>query len=702
MSNEQDAGIEALATTPVAEFEGTDIKTDPETGVDVFADRAAVKLVLDNQQQAETYMNINQWAAQWLDATTIYQSPKSSSAFDGGQTGQANVPKFMLSNHISSIVPKLMGGIFYEKPPFLLRPRPKVTQDVIDAKTALFSYQLDLMNFEEEVERAIDQMALLGTCIMKWGYTEYLKKVKGYERKGGQQAINLPTGISTSDTPESDEFEVTYKDELVSHPWIKYCDIRTVFPNPGCRVGDIRQAKWVNYRDFVDYKMLNDLREIPGYDIPEESLLKSVFMSKPSTGADNIALTMPEGMRGYIQAAMLRSFKDSANPLETPIEMIEHWTDDIVIVILICNGHNILIRNEENPYGKKPFYSANWRNIGDNFYGQGLGQLIGSEQLVEQGVTNLALDLLAYGLQPTMIRKKGFNVPTQNYPIGLGKIIDVDDDVDKSFKPLVFPPIPPDAWQAITQSQSTSASTSGANEQVVQGASSQGQRSTGMRSGTGAAAVIQANASRLDGPDGRFIRQVFEPWLYQMNELNNDLLPTSVLKQVLSDELAEKYREVDHIAFRSARIDFEVLAGSKLGAKKEMAQAIPFILQLINNPTFTENINNAGYIWDGPAVFKNFCDLAGYKFSQGFMRKMTAQEQQQHAQNSPAALQQQKLQAAQQSQLAQFQHEEQIEDQKQLGKAGNEILRQAVEQAGTSEQVEGEGGDKGFGDVTEL
>src|SRR5208283_1584571 len=93
--------------------------------------------------------------------------------------------------------------------------------------------------------------------------------------------------------------------------------------------------------------------------------------------------------------------------------ILERWDDERVIVVLCFNGHNVLIRNEENPYGKIPFFSFNWRNIPDCFYGQGLGLLIGSEQIVEQGVTNLALDLLNYGLQPTAVRKKGFNTLTQ-------------------------------------------------------------------------------------------------------------------------------------------------------------------------------------------------------------------------------------------------------------------------------------------------
>lgn len=699
--SEQDQALkaEALYIQPASEITNADMHVDEKTDTVQFNDTAAVKLVIDDTTAADNYINIQQWANGWTMADLLYQSPATQSAFDGGNVGQASVPKYMVSNHISSIVPKLMGGIFYEDPPFLLRPRPNTKEEIVTAKTAIFAAQLGLMHFEEEVERTLEQAALLGTGIMKFGYTEYTKKMKKYKRKAEKLAIPQPDGsVKHFDTPESDQVEIEYFDKQVSHPWAKYCDIRTVLVNPGCRVGDIRRAGWVVYRDYATFKDLNHLRNVDGYNIPDEETLKYIFANGITSGPDNITMTIPEGMMGYLQHALPRSYKTSADPTQAPMEILERWDDEKVIVVLSFNNHHILIRNEANPYGKIPFYSFNWRNIPDNFYGQGLGLLIGSEQIVEQGVTNLALDLLAYGLQPTAVRKRGFNTPTQNVRWRQGGIIDVEEDVDKAFKFLQMPPVPGEAWQFIQQAQSAGAATSGANEQVIQGAGAAGVKTTGMRSGTGAAAVIQANASRLDGPDGRFVRQVFEPWLYQMDEMNNDLLPTSVIRDILGEELGEGYM-VDHIDFRSAKIEYEVLAGAKLGAKKEMAQFLPIMIQLTNNPTFSSNVMDAGYMWDGVAIFNEFAAAAGWKYSQSFLRKMTPEEKQKHDANSPAALQAAQSKSAQEMSLAKFQQEQTLENQKQLGKAGNEGYRAAIEHA-TDPTLQGEPVTHGFGSVT--
>jgi hypothetical protein len=696
---EQEAA--ALYIEPAAEITAEDSKYDTVSDILLFNDEAAVKLVLDDTAKANAYIDVQQWATGWTMADLLYQSPASQSAFDGGSAGQACVPKYMVSNHMASIVPKVMGGLFYEDPPFLLRPRPKVGNDIIKAKTAIFSAQLSAMDFEEEVERTLDQAALLGTGIMKYGYTEYTKKIKKYTRKGSKLKVPQPDGTTQEfDTPESDDFEIEFYDKKISHPWLKYCDIRTVLVNPGCRVGDIRKAGWVVFRDYATFADLDHLRGVEGYEIPEESVLAHIFANGIQSSGDNMTMTLPEGMLGYLQHALPRSYKTSADPTKAPMEVLERWDDDRVIVVLAFNGHNILIRNEENPYGKIPFYSFNWRNIPDNFYGQGLGLLIGSEQVVEQGVTNLALDLLAYGLQPTAVRKKGFNPLTQDVRWRQGGIIDVEEDVDKAFKFLTMPPVPGEAWQFIQAAQSAGAATSGANEQVVQGAGAAGVKTTGMRSGTGAAAVVQANASRLDGPTGRFVRQIFTPWLFQMDDLNNDLLPTSVIKDTLDEELGQGYM-VDHVQFREARIEYEVLAGAKLGAKKEMAQALPIVIQLLNNPTFVANANDAGYQFDAPAIFKAFVDAAGWKFTQAFLRRMTEEEKQKHQANSPAALQQSQQKAAAMMGQQKFQQDKQLEDQRQLGKAGNEGFRAAIEHA-TDPAMQGEETTHGYGTTTAL
>jgi hypothetical protein len=241
-----------------------------------------------------------------------------------------------------------------------------------------------------------------------------------------------------------------------------------------------------------------------------------------------------------------------------------------------------------------------------------------------------------------------------------------------------MPQQPPAAMQWLMQQMAEAKETVGANAMFSMGSSLPGIQSTGTRSGSGAQQVGAAAAGRLDGPINRFVRNIFVPWLRIMDELNNDRLPAAVLRKVLSEEMQQTL-EVDHMKFRKAKMEYEVLAGAKLGPKKEMAQFFPFLIQLMNNPTFVTMLNVAGYKFDAVAAFKNFAAFAGWKYSQDFVVPMTPQERQKADAQLPSAIQAQKGQQQQVSQGQQFKNEVTQIQEKELAKAGGEVMRTAIE-----------------------
>jgi hypothetical protein len=670
----------AKATLTPEEVKGEDAKKSP-TGY-LYPDAQALQLTLDDLTRCDAFMNINVWASNWILADTLLQSPQNNNQLVG-QT-RTNIPVFTLSNHLSAIVPKIMESLFYEDPPFLLRPRPGTTQDVIRAKTAVFTAQLDDMDFQEQCGLLVEQMALLGTCIAKWGWCEYTKKVRVYKSEEDPQKISTEVGFkSTVHTEKSDNIQWEYEDEKVCRPWLKFVDIRTIRVDPGCRVGNIQRAKYVIETQYPTYLDLEELRGQEDYCIPSEEVLRAFFEREEGAkqGGDNLAMTMPEGMRGWIQHATPRNQRSTADPLETPLLLIERQDCHSIITVLCHGTDNILIRNSENPAEKPSYLSANWRNIPDCFYGQGLGILVGMEQITKQGLKNLATDLISYGLHPQAVRKKGFNAPTQSIIWRQGGIIDVDDDVDKAFKFLEMPSPPAAAWQLVQITDSSAEESSGANQQTTMGAGSPGTKTTGMRSGTGAQLVGQANASRLDGPVSRFINQIFVPFLYEMDQMNNQYLPTSVLRKILDDEGLENLKELDHNAWRNAKLKYEVLAGAHLGPRKEMTQFMPFLIQIVNNPTLMDSAGEDGKVFSFKHFFKSMADLAGWKYSQDFFTDMTPEQKQKHAAKQPAAMQQAQAQAQGQMQDKKFQQEQEMQNQKDLGRAANEVLRLSTEKA---------------------
>jgi hypothetical protein len=120
------------------------------------------------------------------------------------------------------------------------------------------------------------------------------------------------------------------------------------------------------------------------------------------------------------------------------------------------------------------------------------------------------------------------------------------------------------------------------------------------------------------------------------------------------------------------------------------------VMQLLNNPTFVSNISDGHMKFDGTAIFKAFIDAAGWKFSQNFLVPMTPQEIQSYEANKPAALQQKQAQAQAAMSQQKFQQDQQLQDEEQLGKAGNEVIRTGLEHELASETT-GEPEDTGGG-----
>ena len=410
-----------------------------------------------------------------------------------------------------------------------------------------------------------------------------------------------------------------------------------------------------------------NLRDLPDYDIPsKEALLEFFFRDRKGTQPDNQLMTLPEGMRAYLQHATQQNYPTSADPLRGTLMLVERQDANSIIVVLVHGSDCILIRNSENPFAEvakmaggtgHTYLSSVWRPLRDSFYGQGNGQILGSRQMVAQGTENLALEVLAYPLNPTFTRLRGWNTLTQQISLGTGDVLEVDgDDVRKGIGILEMPEVPQAAWTTLQFNKAEALESAGANQQTTMGAGGAPGAVTGMRSGTGAGLVGTAAASRLDGPVERFIRQVFTPFLYIMDTLNNQLLPTSDMRKILTDRgmkddkgkpIPFTDKNFNHADFRNANMVYEVLAGAHLGPKREMQQFLSVLEQIAINPQLLQMATEAGYKFDFVNWIKTFADLSGFKFTQNFFVPMEAEEKKRRDANSAAGVQAQKLQAAQ-------------------------------------------------------
>ena len=164
-----------------------------------------------------------------------------------------------------------------------------------------------------------------------------------------------------------------------------------------------------------------------------------------------------------------------------------------------------------------------------------------------------------------------------------------------------------------------------------------------------------------------------------MDGLNSKRLPARTLREILEGDQEHDYSKFDHIAWRNAQVNYQVLAGSHLGPRKQMAEFMPFVQQMVSNPPMMQALSEADYTFDAPAFVKTWAQLAGFAYVQPFFKPMTGEQKQRRDANSQAALKDKELnsKAALEQQKGQNKIQ-QISDQS-LGRAAEHVIQHLAE-----------------------
>ena len=661
-------------SNPTAPVLPRDVSTPPTfTPNPKYTDEAVLSIVCQDFDRYESWLSDKKWVLHWNESDILYQSPRTFSQFENSTVTKSNVSRFNVAKQCNSLSPAISGAIFSDPTPFEIRPRPNVQQNTARAWKALIEVLLELCDFKQELTYGIEGMVNQGTVIFKIGWETYTKIEKHYVRKTAPKQVHLPLGGAPIDlyVKGSDEFEVVEEEVICNRPFIQKCELGTVFVNPKWRApnqmwraGNVIEEKWLTYDD------LKKLRQNPEYDIPDDDTLRYIFLSDnedivQQNSVDQSMMNLPSVHHAERENAIL-----SEDPLLKPMQLLEWWDEEQVRVVL---QRKVVIRNDLHEMPCIPYLSANFWNIENAGFGLGVGRIAGSDQRVDQGAINAALDIIAYAVQPETIISRGANIPTQEHRRRLGGIRVVDGDASKAVTLVPQPIVPPDAWRAIQVANQTADATTGADQAAVQG-SLPGRGSSVGRSGTGAAMLQAASQGRLQAPVERVIDGVLLPFLKYLWAMVKERMPVKEIRQILGDQMTDDLT-VDMNDFFNADIKFDTLAGTRLAARTRMAQALPFLLEVFGNQALVTQMGQIGWKVNVMEMVAMVMDVSEWKNKRDLVVPMTDEEKQSMAQQNPAM-----IKAQTDSQLLQQKHQNDMELQNQKDQA--RIASKSIDAAG--------------------
>lgn len=633
----------------------------------------ALKLVVQDTEKAENYIFSKQLTQEWDRADRLYLFQVPTAYWEGTWIPRANLGMPLVYEHIESILPQVIGGLFPDEPPFQSIPLPGTTMDAARANDALLAWQLNEVNFREEIRLGVKSSLQYGMGIWKWGWIR--RTEKRIERRRKQARLFQPMGIGGAllDQADSDEIEEYEQEIEINRPTLEAVNLRHILVDPDTRTSDIRKARYVIHRLYLTFEDIEKLREVEEYDIPETNRLKSIFFPPKEEAIGNSL----EGSSLDIHSdfkAQERFAPSTVNPLQQPLEVLEYWTDDRVYTVV---QRKLVIRNAPNRWGRKPFVSVAYTDVLDSFYGIGVARLVGGEQRLQQGVINSFLDDLSLSLNGMYVRKRGANTPTQQLRTRPGGVIDTDDENGVTL--LQRPPIQMETHAVIAASDARSQRRTAANEMVVQG-SLPAEKSSITRTATGVAALTGGSGARLQYFVENIANQVFVPILEAFHAMNGKMLRPSQIEAVLSKELAYEYKG-DALDLINVRCKFHIRAGGKLQAKRALGQSLPILFQFLLAEPVIQSLATEGKKVNIGEMVKMLFDVTGWPNRQSVVVDMTPEDQQRVVAQNPMV--QQML--AQEAKGAQdHQRKLELSEEENIARAGRDAIKALLDMEKTS------------------
>jgi hypothetical protein len=609
-------------TTPVGQPKPEEVKLAPEA----WSDDLALRIVVSDFTKAEQHRQQN-FDAKWDDYDRLLHANVAQKVWDGTNTPRSSLGIKLVWEQVESLIPAEMSalfqssdGIFFDTFP---RPGTDITQAI--ACRELISAQLDDADFWCEAEEILRSKNLYGTGI---GKLTWLRQDRDREFWSDelvpivQKKLGVPFAISAKR-----EFKRRKIKAQINRPQITYVSLRDFYIDPSWKRPRCKGAQYIIQRAQMSMDELLWMGENdPSYDIPSrEDLIAISRVGTTSANADT------HKQIGAAEAGVNQRYplNPSADPAKALFEVLEYWTEDRMITVM---NRKRILRNIANPYMFIPFISINYADVSDQFYGKGIADIIGDEQRLQMGIINSHVDEVSLNIHHAVVVESGSVLNKGQLRRRPGQVIEAAR-VD-AVQVLQTPTVTQDVWAALQQSQMRADQYTGLSGIATQGAPSV--QTSATRTAKGVSTLANAAFTRIEHIVKRDEYKFIIPMLDYLVELNQRFLDPRTELQILGKTVPGLI-SVNPLLITNGNFRFELRAASKMSAKRDMQQTLPFILQTVLNPALSQSLIAQQQKPNMQAIMRDVFDISGFRNRNDWFVPMTPEEVQ--AANQPSNIQ---------------------------------------------------------------
>ena len=629
-------GLEPITSEDIEALEAQESAEEEEA-----ADRAALKLVLQNIELGEAYMGSKRIPEEINRIEDLYRAWVAPRNWPNSNQPRAHLGMPEILEAVENVISNVHMAFWSDPQPFLLEAKGKTKPEAARAMAKVLKWALKMAGAKEEMRKALKSTLTFQQGVVRWNWQNRSHERVQYRQDAKGRVTRYPEKCD------------------LSIPCLDFWELRRVFVDPGLRNHDIRNANWVAVQWFTNAEGLEELKAAGYKNIPDDMDELAVILADQGDEAtiDSATSTKIQTWREY--QAQLETMKSSADPMQQGLEILELTTNDSVYAVL---QRKICIRRDKNPFGRLNFNSSAFIDVLGSWYGFGIGKLLEGDQRFVTAVVNAWIDSLSLAMQPAFSRKGGMGAQSQNAILSPGRVLNNEGELVQ----IEINAHSAEALNAVSVTEQRAMRRVGAN-------SGSEMPTQAMRTSEGVQQFTGGVALRLQYFVEVWADLVFIPVLEAFLQLCKDNLQPDDINRILSEEEGKEY-EGTVLDIYNGTYSLDVLSSTKLAAKRAMAALVPSIMQMLMADPVQTSMAASGKKIDWVQFVETVGDLTGYPLDQ-IVVDATPEDIKRYMQMQPGV-----MAAQQQAQVATQKHQNDLENINEKGtvQAGVAVVKEAV------------------------